>query len=112
MSAVLLVMFEVLDRSFVRLCRLSARECSKIPALAGLRTLLPRVKTVFTTLELSNHTEPPSGIISFDFDYGCGFGCGWLSRLRCGVPLIRVSARKLALASIVTGETQPNGPSF
>jgi hypothetical protein len=55
---------------------------------------------------------PPSGIISFDFDYGCGFGCGWLSRLRCGAPLILVSARMLALASIMTGETQPNGPSF
>jgi hypothetical protein len=73
-------MFEILDRFFVRLCRLSARECSQIPALAGLRTLLSRVKTVFTTLEFSNHAEPPSGIISFDFDfdYGCGFGCGWL----------------------------------
>jgi hypothetical protein len=51
---------EVLHFSLVLLCALQRRKCTQVPALAGLRISLARVKPILTRLKLANHAAEPS----------------------------------------------------
>src|SRR5262245_850161 len=65
MAQLLASALEILYRPFMAFCCLAAAERAEIPALAGLRIRLARIKAVFPRFQLSDHrrtsTSRPCG---------------------------------------------------
>lgn len=45
------------------LCRGKGRECSEVPALAGLGIFLARIEAIFTRFQFANHAEKMPAVL-------------------------------------------------